>query len=213
MLVIRVALLTLVALAGCGRGKAGSGADGTERGACYGNGTCNAGLSCLSNRCVRPPGADCDAVAEALATLELGNYAPREQRKPKVVQIVAMCRAEHLTKDEGACLLDKQTKDELVACPKPLIVAPLSAAERQALQGQTEAGLPAACNEYLRVLERYAACPQVPPEAARALRQSIAQMRQQWLQLGQGTMPAAVGDACRQGLGAMKQAMAQLGCP
>ncbi len=29
-------------------------ADGTERGACYGNGTCNDGLICLSDLCVKP---------------------------------------------------------------------------------------------------------------------------------------------------------------
>jgi hypothetical protein len=29
--------------------------DGTEGGACYGNGTCNAGLTCLSKLCVMPP--------------------------------------------------------------------------------------------------------------------------------------------------------------
>jgi hypothetical protein len=30
-------------------------ATGTERGACYGNATCNEGLSCLSETCVRLP--------------------------------------------------------------------------------------------------------------------------------------------------------------
>jgi len=39
------------ALAGCGRG--GAPAAGSEDGDCYPNGTCNDGLSCLSNLCVR----------------------------------------------------------------------------------------------------------------------------------------------------------------
>jgi hypothetical protein len=33
----------------------GSAAAGTERGPCYGNGTCNEGLTCASNVCVRLP--------------------------------------------------------------------------------------------------------------------------------------------------------------
>jgi len=41
----------LVALAACGAGVAGH-ADGTEKGHCYPNGTCNVGLSWFSNRCV-----------------------------------------------------------------------------------------------------------------------------------------------------------------
>jgi hypothetical protein len=49
--------LALVAVAqvatGCGSSSDSSGpARGAERGACYGNGTCNAGLRCLSNLCV-----------------------------------------------------------------------------------------------------------------------------------------------------------------
>ncbi|HMF40685.1 MAG TPA: hypothetical protein VKQ32_08320, partial [Polyangia bacterium] len=38
-----------------GAGGAGGKPAGTEGGACYGNGTCNAGLSCLSNLCVMAP--------------------------------------------------------------------------------------------------------------------------------------------------------------
>jgi hypothetical protein len=44
-----VAVVCLLGLAGCG--KSGPPA-GTERGPCYGNGTCNAGLTCLSELCV-----------------------------------------------------------------------------------------------------------------------------------------------------------------
>lgn len=39
-------------LLGCGHNAAGIDV-GEERGACYANGTCNAGLSCFSNRCVK----------------------------------------------------------------------------------------------------------------------------------------------------------------
>jgi hypothetical protein len=39
----------------CGGGSSGPKA-GDERGACYGNGSCNAGLTCASNVCVRIAG-------------------------------------------------------------------------------------------------------------------------------------------------------------
>jgi hypothetical protein len=53
---LAVALAAVVGLVavGCGGGS-GSPATGTERGPCYGNGTCNTGLVCLSNTCVKPP--------------------------------------------------------------------------------------------------------------------------------------------------------------
>src|SRR5688572_15039818 len=97
----RVSLL--LAIAACARNPDPD--PGTERGACYGNGTCNEGLLCLSDRCVRPPPADCAVVAEAVASLELGNYAPREDRVPRVEELVTMCREQYVTKDEGACLV------------------------------------------------------------------------------------------------------------
>jgi MYXO-CTERM domain-containing protein len=42
----------------------GGHADGTEGGACYGNGSCNKGLTCLSKLCVKAPassGCGCNA--------------------------------------------------------------------------------------------------------------------------------------------------------
>ncbi len=46
--------LTAAALGGCG---SSSKASGTVGGPCFTNGTCNAGLECLSNLCVQPAGA------------------------------------------------------------------------------------------------------------------------------------------------------------
>src|SRR5512134_2617819 len=138
MAVRRVVLATLLAvLCSCDSSgaKAGGGGEGTERGACYGNGSCNPGLLCLSNRCVRPPGADCDAVGEHLTSLELGNYAPKEQCNGRVLALAAVCRAQHMTKDEGACLLEKTSKDTLGYCPKPLIVPVMSEDDRKAQTG------------------------------------------------------------------------------
>jgi hypothetical protein len=96
----------------------GGAADGTERGACYGNGTCNDGLTCLSDLCVRPPGADCAKVAEKLSYLLLDNYAPQDQRTTFLATTRADCEAMHLTRDEGACLIDAPHRNALGRCPK-----------------------------------------------------------------------------------------------
>lgn len=56
--------LLVALLVGCGGGDSAP-ADGEERGPCYGNGTCNAGLTCLSDVCVRAPDAGPPADAGA----------------------------------------------------------------------------------------------------------------------------------------------------
>ncbi len=94
---------------------------GEERTACRKDGTCEAGLECWSDRCVRPPAADCRVVAERLAGVRLGNYAPREQREPTVLEIKALCEKERVSQKEGRCLLEAQTEDELAACPRPVL--------------------------------------------------------------------------------------------
>lgn len=67
-----VALIGLAtALSACGGSSSnGNAAQGTERGPCYPNETCNAGLICLSDTCVVPPSSDAglDATMEMDAT-------------------------------------------------------------------------------------------------------------------------------------------------
>jgi len=94
---------------------------GEERTICRKDGTCDPGLECWSERCVRPPLADCRAVGERLASVRLGNYAPREAREPTVRELQALCEQAHLGKREGRCLLEAQTEDALAACPRPLL--------------------------------------------------------------------------------------------
>ena len=80
---------------------------GTERGDCRAAASlqsCDPGLICLSNLCVRPPPADCQAVADQLASLELGNYAELEQRAPVVARLKAACEKGMVSKEQGACL-------------------------------------------------------------------------------------------------------------
>jgi hypothetical protein len=94
---------------------------GEERAVCKQDGSCDPGFECWSDRCVRPPAADCRAVAERLASVRLGNYAPREQREPTIRELQALCEKEQVNQKEGRCLLEAQTEDELAACPRPLL--------------------------------------------------------------------------------------------
>lgn len=107
----------LLVLAGCGKDSAAA-AQGAERGACYGNGTCNDGLVCLSNLCVRPPGADCAEVAARLGGLLLGNYAPRAERDAFLAAAEEECTTLALTKEEGDCLLGATHRNALSRCPR-----------------------------------------------------------------------------------------------
>jgi hypothetical protein len=85
--------------------KPGDRADlGHERQDCRADKTCEPGLWCLSNLCVRPPGADCKLVAEELASIDLGNYAEPETREPVVAKYKDQCDKLMISKDEGACL-------------------------------------------------------------------------------------------------------------
>ncbi len=121
---MRLALI-LVVLAACGRRSSDDGdeiekqyADGTERGDCYGNGTCNDGLVCMSNLCVRPPGADCDAVVKHLGALLLDNYTPKPERDRFATETLAECVDAKLSQADGQCLLDAKHRNLLSKCPR-----------------------------------------------------------------------------------------------
>jgi hypothetical protein len=118
----RVALLALLTLLACKRNDETAGpapsphADGTERGDCYGNGTCNEGLTCMSGLCVRPPGADCNAIVKHLGELLLDNYTARDVRDRWVADTTADCADAHLTKDDADCLLGAKHRNLLSRC-------------------------------------------------------------------------------------------------
>lgn len=104
----RIAVLMLaITLAGatgaCARDRA-AGPLGHERSDCRPDRSCDTGLMCLSNLCVRPPPADCQAVADQLTSLDLGNYAEPEDRAPVVARYKGACEAAMLTKEEGQCI-------------------------------------------------------------------------------------------------------------
>jgi hypothetical protein len=60
--------------------------------------------------------ADCDDVAEQLASYELGNYAELEDRTPMVERSRAICKRASVNRDEGACLDKAKTKLAAARC-------------------------------------------------------------------------------------------------
>ena len=109
---VGVVALLASALAACKGDKTPAGEArppiGTERGDCRPNKACDKGLLCLSNLCVRPPAADCKALGEHLASMDLGNYAEPEARAPVVAKYQAACEKAFVTKEQGECI-DKAT--------------------------------------------------------------------------------------------------------
>ena len=113
-LALAPAALTVV---GC---QAGGDGRGGERQACRADGTCADGLLCLSDRCVRPPPADCAAVGAHLAGFRLGNYATPEERAPVVAEYQAACDRHHVDQEQGRCLLAARDRWTAAACAPKL---------------------------------------------------------------------------------------------
>jgi hypothetical protein len=69
-----------------------------------------------------PEPLDCDAIAEDLASIELGNYAPR----PAVARVVeherADCAAAGLSDAERACVAAARTREAAEACAPRLVL-------------------------------------------------------------------------------------------
>ncbi len=95
-------LVGLLAMSAC---DGGTSSGGGERAACRKDEPrCEPGLVCMSERCVRPPPADCAAVADSLVSIELGNYASREQRVALTPAKRAACEQARVSADEATCL-------------------------------------------------------------------------------------------------------------
>jgi hypothetical protein len=101
---LALAITAVLGLAAGCRDRAPEVEAGRERGSCRPDRTCDVGLLCLSNLCVRPPAADCQDVGEQLASIDLGNYAEPEDRAPVVARYKAACEAAVLSRDEQQCL-------------------------------------------------------------------------------------------------------------
>ena len=107
---------------------------GTERGACYGNGTCDQGLVCLSDLCVQPPPVDCAAVAKKISFLMLSNYAKPREREEYISSMITDCKRADLTQPEADCLLGAKNRGALRHCPKPLVLGDCERALKHAQQ-------------------------------------------------------------------------------
>jgi hypothetical protein len=123
----RCALLVLVLVTACQKKPTDTSATaapvaelGKERADCRPDKTCDPGLLCLSNLCVRPPPADCTSVGETLASFELGNYAPVEERAPVVAKYKAQCEKVYVTKEQGQCLDKTRDKWSAAQCAPAL---------------------------------------------------------------------------------------------
>ena len=136
----RFVLLALVVV-GCAQ--ASRGTPGTERADCRASDQrCDDGLLCLSNVCVRPPGADCALVGETLASIDLGNYAELEERAPVVAKYRAACEKAHVTKEEGECLDRARDKWNAQRCARRMFPeATASAGNCGAVVGRVESAL------------------------------------------------------------------------
>ncbi|MEZ4404744.1 MAG: hypothetical protein R3B06_32290 [Kofleriaceae bacterium] len=194
---------------------------GAERGECRADGSCAVGLECWSERCVRPPGADCAAVAQRLVGYRVGNYATVEERAPVLAELAGACQAAQLTAREGACLTVAVGEDALLACPRVLV--PALEAKRASTPatpgGPTDPWNPtgqapptSACEEYARALERYAACPALPAPSRASFRTLVPTVRQTLTNVPQ-PQRAATERNCRAASAAVAAAVASLGCP
>lgn len=122
-----VSCAALAMVAACKGGSSTSGgtatptvAAGAERGACRPDATCDPGLVCLSQLCVRPPPADCARVADALGPIFLDNYTPREERDRFAADVRAECGSANFTREDGECLARAKSRQDINACPRPI---------------------------------------------------------------------------------------------
>jgi hypothetical protein len=152
---MKLALVVAVGLFGCQHnrdvGDDRAVALGKERADCHPDKTCDPGLLCLSNLCVRPPPADCQLVADELASLDLGNYAEPEERAPVVAKYKGQCETLYVSKEEGVCL--EKAKDHWAAAQcTPRLYPELASNDCAQVGEKTRA---AAARQYRNAAEQY----------------------------------------------------------
>ena len=104
-------------------------------------GSCDPGLLCLSNLCVRPPPANCQPLADQLASMELGNYAEPEARTPLVASYKSACEKAFVSKEQGDCIAKARDKFSASQCA-PLMFPELAIDPSKA-QGECGAAIAA----------------------------------------------------------------------
>jgi hypothetical protein len=104
--------------------------------------------------------------------------------------------------------------DELNACLTTAVgIAPVDAGVDAPPPGRT--GL-VACDEYIRMMEAYARCDQLPQQSRDAITQAMEEMKDGWANMGMANMPddarKSANDACRQAADAVVQGAEAMGC-
>ena len=143
---------------------------------------------------------NCRLIARSITSLEMGNYAELEEREPRERVIENICLRANLTKKDAECLLAATSVGDLAYCPKPLVT-------KHVVQLPVAPG--DVCEQYVRVLERIARCPKLPPASAKALRDQIPTVRKMYAQYGQQKQ---VQDNCKLALEATENAYKPIGC-
>jgi hypothetical protein len=164
---MKLASVWVVAVVAAGCSKADSGtssgppraASGKERGDCvapkaepgqprdeFAIGTCDPGLLCLSNLCVRPPPADCQLIADQLASFDLGNYAEPEDRAPVVDKYKRACHKAMVSKEQGECIANTTDRFAAFQCA-PLMFPDMNKA--------AEAGGDGECDKIMATLKTF----------------------------------------------------------
>jgi hypothetical protein len=114
---IVLVLIVLAAVAAAGCQKSTTGGERQRCKAARGDAPrCDPGLVCMSDVCVRPPPADCGEVAESLLSIELGNYAPREERAAALPAKRALCERLKISVAEAECLAKASERWSAAAC-------------------------------------------------------------------------------------------------
>jgi hypothetical protein len=75
---------------------------------------------------LKPEGADCAWIAEDLASIEIGNYAPPEERARVVTAKRRLCDESSLTKPEAECLVHVRDRASGVKCAARLFPGALT---------------------------------------------------------------------------------------
>jgi uncharacterized membrane protein len=124
----------------------------------------------------------------------------------------------HVMRDEPTVLpsRDLQTVPETVPAYElsvEPVIDPALYAERPAEPGEVSE-LPTACAEYLRVMERYAECKELPEEARSQFRQAIDAVRTSFDSLDDLPLDSrkAMEDGCAQSVDAILESGKLMGC-
>ena len=187
-----------------------------------------------SQKAAPPPAPTCDQLGPA-TEIAITDLKARRDLSPEAVakleaemkpQIVTLCTQDAWAPSVIKCLVDAKAMADLEACDKQM-TEPQRANVNGAMEKLVASVMPPApapsgstgapeCDAFVAEMQAFMDCPKAPPEAHAAMEQAMPQMEQAWAILRDPKTPPetrkATIDGCKQGLDAMKQGMASLGC-